>query len=161
LSAKQRGIPRPPGEESGTQSTRARGGLGTTTPGVEENGLFEALGGETGKVIFFDAIADLDGIATDFAIFHVDLAGNRQIENHGDFLAAVRAHETVFHRGIGYDRWSGEAKGLGDSSLKADPSLAFQSAQSRVLESRSLGMTARGGRDVHRGRIVTLLTGES
>jgi hypothetical protein len=67
----------------------------------------------------------------------------------------------VFHRGIGYDRWSGEANGLGDSSLKADPSLAFQSAQSLVLESRSLGMTARGGRDEHRGRIVTFLTGES
>jgi hypothetical protein len=69
-----------------------------TTPGVQRKGLFEALGGEAGQVIFFDAIADLDGITTDFAIFDIDLARNREIENHGDFLAAVRAHETVFHR---------------------------------------------------------------
>jgi hypothetical protein len=75
-----------------------------TTPGVEGKGLFEALGSEAGHVIFFDAIADLDGIATDFAIFDIDLARNREIENHGDFLAAVRAHETVFHRGIDYDK---------------------------------------------------------
>ncbi len=64
---------------------------------------FEALGGEAGQLIVFGGVADLDGIAANFAILDVDLTGNGEIEDHGDLFSAVRAHEAVFHREIGYD----------------------------------------------------------
>ena len=60
--------------------------------------LFEHLGKEAGQYIIFDCVADLDGIAADFTIFDVDLAGNGEVQDHGDLFAAVRAHESVFHR---------------------------------------------------------------
>ena len=59
--------------------------------------LFETLGIEAGEQIFFDRVADLDGIAADFTIFDVDLAGNGEVQEHGDFFPAVGAHELVFH----------------------------------------------------------------
>jgi hypothetical protein len=59
--------------------------------------LFELLGGEAGQFIIFDCVADLDGMAADFAIFHIDLAGNGEVQDHGDLFPAVRAHESVFH----------------------------------------------------------------
>ena len=66
--------------------------------------LFEALGSEAGHVIVFGGIADLDGIAAHFTIFDIDLMRNGKVQDHGDLFAAVRAHESVFHRAIGYDR---------------------------------------------------------
>jgi hypothetical protein len=41
--------------------------------------LFEALGDEAGQHIVFHCVADLDGIAADFTIFDVDLAGNGEV----------------------------------------------------------------------------------
>lgn len=41
--------------------------------------LFEYLGDEAGQYIIFDCVADLDGIAADFTIFDVDLAGNGEV----------------------------------------------------------------------------------
>jgi hypothetical protein len=59
--------------------------------------LFEALGLEAGQFIVLGRIADLDGTAADFAIFDVDLTRNGKIQNHRDFFATVRAHESMFH----------------------------------------------------------------
>lgn len=60
-------------------------------------GLFEATGSEAGELVVFNRITDLNGTAADFAIFDIPLTRNRQIEDHGDFFAAVRTHEAVFH----------------------------------------------------------------
>jgi hypothetical protein len=68
--------------------------------------LFEHLGDEAGQFIIFDCVADLDGIAADFTIFDVDLTGNGEVQDHGDLFPAVRAHESVFHREVEYDRSS-------------------------------------------------------
>jgi hypothetical protein len=59
--------------------------------------LFEALGVKAGQLIVLGRIADLNGTATDFTIFDVDLTRNGKIQNHGDFFATVRAHESMFH----------------------------------------------------------------
>jgi hypothetical protein len=53
---------------------------------------------ESRQLIVLREIGDLDGIAANFAIFGVCLARNGEIEDHRDLLAAVRAHEGVFHR---------------------------------------------------------------
>jgi hypothetical protein len=41
--------------------------------------LFEHLGDEASQYIIFDCVADLDGIAADFTIFDIDLAGNGEV----------------------------------------------------------------------------------
>jgi len=71
---------------------------------AETQFLLEAFGMKAGQVIVFGGIADLDGIAAHFTIFDVDLMRNGKVQDHGDLFAAVRAHESVFHRAIGYDR---------------------------------------------------------
>jgi len=80
------------------------GFLKSQISGAETQFLFEALGSEAGQVIGFGGIADLDGIAADFTILDIDLMRNGKVQDHGDLFAAVRAHESVFHRAIGYDR---------------------------------------------------------
>ena len=66
-------------------------------PKITSRMLFEALGVEAGQLIVLDRIADLNGTAADFAIFDVDLTWNGKIQNHRDFFATVRAHESMFH----------------------------------------------------------------
>jgi len=71
---------------------------------AETQFLLEAFGMKAGQVIVFGGIADLDGIAAHFTIFDIDLIRNGKVQDHGDLFAAVRAHESVFHGAIGYDR---------------------------------------------------------
>ena len=43
---------------------------------------FKDLGGEAGEGVIFNAVTDLDGVATDFAIFDVSLTANGEVQNH-------------------------------------------------------------------------------
>jgi hypothetical protein len=65
---------------------------------------FEALGGEAVELVVLGGVTDFDGTAAEFAVLDVDLPGNGEIEDHRDLFAAIRAHESVFHRRIDYDR---------------------------------------------------------
>ena len=62
-------------------------------------GLFESFGVEAGQRVVLDGVTDLDRLATDFAVLHIALPANRQVENHRNFFAAIRAREGMFHRG--------------------------------------------------------------
>jgi hypothetical protein len=53
---------------------------------------------KAGEAIVFGGIADLDGIAAHLTILDIDLMRNGKVQDHGDLFAAVRAHESVFHR---------------------------------------------------------------
>ena len=44
-----------------------------------------------------DGIGDLDRAAADFAVFYVGLAADGEVQDHRNFLATVRAGESVFH----------------------------------------------------------------
>jgi len=60
--------------------------------------LIELFRGETSQFIFFGAVRNFNGIAADFTVFDVSLTPwDRQIQNHGDFFAAIWAGEIVFH----------------------------------------------------------------
>jgi hypothetical protein len=70
---------------------------GEAQPKITSRMLFEALGVKAGQLIVLGRIADLNGTAADFTIFDVDLTRNGEIQNHRDFFATVRAHESMFH----------------------------------------------------------------
>ena len=80
-------------------NSKRRGGLGMTMRGMRNprQRLFEALGVESGEFVVFDRITDLYRTAANFAIFDIGLIRNGKIQNHRDFFAAVRAHESMFH----------------------------------------------------------------
>jgi len=75
---------------------------------------------KAGKHIVFDFVADFDGIAADFTIFDVDLAGNGEVQDHGDFFPAVGAHESVFHGELGYDRFILNARRAKTRTLESE-----------------------------------------
>jgi hypothetical protein len=59
--------------------------------------LLEAFGIETSERIILYAVADLDWVAADFAVFNVSLTANRQVEDHRNLFSTIRAVEGVFH----------------------------------------------------------------
>jgi hypothetical protein len=59
--------------------------------------LFEDLGGELRERIILYAVADLDRVAADFAVFDVALPANRQVENHRNLFPTIWAGKGVFH----------------------------------------------------------------
>jgi len=64
---------------------------------VSESPLLQPGSVKSIERIVGDGIGDLDRVATDFAIFHITLAANGKIQNHGNLFAAVRASEIVLH----------------------------------------------------------------
>src|SRR5688572_1085082 len=60
--------------------------------------LLGNLGVEVSEGIFFYGIAKLDGIAADFTVFDVGVAGNREVQDHRDLFPAIGAAKGVFHR---------------------------------------------------------------
>jgi hypothetical protein len=104
--------------------------------------LFEALGPEAGQLIVLGRIADLNGTAADFTIFDVDLTRNGKIQNHRDFFATVRAHESMFHWYTGV-----KSKRLGEIP-RSGWSLGMTSCLDRPL----LGATAEERSLAHDGR---------
>jgi hypothetical protein len=59
--------------------------------------LFENLCAEVNEGIVSHGIADLDRVAADLAVLHIGLTPYREIEDHRNFLPAIRACEGVFH----------------------------------------------------------------
>ena len=69
--------------------------------GWREVYLFQSDGFELHQGVVFDCVADLNRMATDFAVFHVGLVANRGVEHHGNLFPAVRACEGVLHQEVG------------------------------------------------------------
>jgi hypothetical protein len=59
--------------------------------------LLEDPGSKLGERIVLHGVRNFDGVTADFAIFHIDLAANRQVENHRNLLPAIWADKEVFH----------------------------------------------------------------
>src|SRR5712671_4225964 len=59
--------------------------------------LFEGLCIETHERIALCAVTDFDWVATDFAIFDIDLAANRKVQNHRNPFPTIRTVKEVFH----------------------------------------------------------------
>jgi hypothetical protein len=59
--------------------------------------LFQDLHVEIGEFFRIHSVADLNRIAADLAVFHISLSPNGEIEDHRDFLPAIRTCEEVFH----------------------------------------------------------------
>jgi len=64
---------------------------------LEILGLLERFGAEVDQGIVFYRVADFDGMTANFAVFDITLARHGSVKNHGDFFAAVRALERMFH----------------------------------------------------------------
>jgi hypothetical protein len=60
--------------------------------------LFEDLGSEVSERIVLYTVTDLDWVAADLAVFNVDLAAHRQVENHRNLFPAIWAGERVLHQ---------------------------------------------------------------
>ena len=59
-----------------------------------------SFGGSRGKLqqgAVLNGVTDLDGPAADLAILDVGLAAHRRIENHRNFLSAIRTGKCVLH----------------------------------------------------------------
>jgi hypothetical protein len=59
--------------------------------------LFEDLCIEANERIVLCAVNDLDWVAADFAVFDIDLAANRKVQNHRNLFPTIGAVKEVFH----------------------------------------------------------------
>jgi hypothetical protein len=62
--------------------------------------LLQDLRGERIQLVVLHAVCNFNGVAAHFAIFHVSLPADGNIENHRNFLTAIWAEKIMFHEDI-------------------------------------------------------------
>ena len=59
--------------------------------------LLGNLGVEVSEDIVFYGVGKLDGVAADFTVFDVGMAGNREVQDHRNLFLAIGAAKGVLH----------------------------------------------------------------
>jgi hypothetical protein len=79
--------------------SRFRNGITSQLPvlGLRGNHSCKGPGVEANDGVVFRGAGNFDGIAANFAVFHIGLMANRKVHDHRNLFPAIRANEKVFH----------------------------------------------------------------